>query len=582
MLELPSNRGLQSAIVLGFASFGLLAGPVAAQQFQEQQASRFPQPAHTSYSNQLSIADVDNDGALDVAFANGCCFNTQGSAQRSHLYMNDGNGFFSDESSTRLQGLSGWFRGVEFGDVNSNGYLDSIWASDFNQLPRLLMNKGDDDPGFFVNETATRLPNITSSSARAQFADFNNDGHLDIFLVNGGSVWRFGTGLSRMYYNDGDGFFTDASANLPQVAVTGPMDAKIGDVNNNFNLDVRIGALNNNQSKLFVNNGDGTFTNASASVPNDGSCYSYDMADINGNGNLDMFGINAVPGNSINLLIRNNGDGTWTNISNQISNNINNDDNDSKFIDYNNNGHMDLVIAAIFPSQGERLYQNDGNGNFTIVNGAIQLVSSATLDIGVGDMDGDGRLDIICASGESGNFINKIYMNVSGPQDTIPPNIVRTEQHDDTEDTDGPYVVRTFITDSHTADRNFFDKGIFLNYSHNEGPVQQAPMKWVGGTIYRGEIPGLSPGEVEYFVTAIDFNDNLGTGDTLSFTIEGEVEPKCAFADLTCDGSVNVFDLLELLAAWGDCDDCEDCPADLDESCAVNVFDLLELLSNWG
>ncbi|TVQ56910.1 MAG: hypothetical protein EA377_01615 [Phycisphaerales bacterium] len=52
--------------------------------------------------------------------------------------------------------------------------------------------------------------------------------------------------------------------------------------------------------------------------------------------------------------------------------------------------------------------------------------------------------------------------------------------------------------------------------------------------------------------------------------------------DLTGDGVVNVFDLLELLAAWGPCDDPQNCPADLDGDGVVNVFDLLELLANWG
>lgn len=62
--------------------------------------------------------------------------------------------------------------------------------------------------------------------------------------------------------------------------------------------------------------------------------------------------------------------------------------------------------------------------------------------------------------------------------------------------------------------------------------------------------------------------------------VHGIVLPK--IGDLTDDGVVNVFDLLMLLAAWGDCADCNDCPADLDGSCAVNVFDMLELLANWG
>lgn len=79
---------------------------------------------------------------------------------------------------------------------------------------------------------------------------------------------------------------------------------------------------------------------------------------------------------------------------------------------------------------------------------------------------------------------------------------------------------------------------------------------------------------------------NASTSERAVLLIEfDDVEPKCpVFADLTCDGVVNVFDLLALLGEWGECDDCpaQPCPADLDDNCTVNVFDLLELLANWG
>jgi hypothetical protein len=74
-------------------------------------------------------------------------------------------------------------------------------------------------------------------------------------------------------------------------------------------------------------------------------------------------------------------------------------------------------------------------------------------------------------------------------------------------------------------------------------------------------------------------------GGTVSVLINLTLDaPKCTFADINCDGVVDVFDLLELLAAWGECDDCPKTPclADLDGNCAVDVMDLLILLGNWG
>ena len=199
------------------------------------------------------------------------------------------------------------------------------------------------------------------------------------------------------------------------------------------------------------------------------------------------------------------------------------DDNDSKFFDYDNDGDLDLIVARL-GSGGERLYNNDGDGNFTQVSDVIQVISDSSLDIMVADLTGNGKLDIVTAQGESGNFENRIYIN-NGPADTIAPNIVRTEQLEDTDDTVGPYVVRTVIYDQMTSDRGFFDHGVTLNYSVEAGPVQEVPMKWSGNSLWRGEIPGQPDGgTITYFVTALDSADNLGAGDDLFFTVGGVTE----------------------------------------------------------
>ncbi len=187
------------------------------------------------------------------------------------------------------------------------------------------------------------------------------------------------------------------------------------------------------------------------------------------------------------------------------------------------------------------------------------------------------------AQGESGNFQNRIYIN-NGPADTIGPSIQRTEQAPDTADTKGPYVIRTVIYDSVTSDRGPFLTDVTLNYviavPAGLGGVQQVPMKWAGNSLWRGEIPGQPPDStVMYYVTATDFASNTTTGPTLTFyvTCSGYV------GDLNCDGAVNIFDLLALLAAWGPCPPPPaPCPADLDGDGTVGILDLLTLLANWG
>ncbi len=124
--------------------------------------------------------------------------------------------------------------------------------------------------------------------------------------------------------------------------------------------------------------------------------------------------------------------------------------------------------------------------------------------------------------------------------------IVRTEQLKDTDDTVGPYVVRTVMYDQVTSDRGFFDHGVTLNYSVGAGPGQQVPMTWSGNSLWRGEIRSQPEGgTITYFVTALDSADNLGAGKDLSFTMGGTP------GDLNGDDSVGAADLLILLANWG-------------------------------
>ena len=554
---------------------GVIAAPALAQQFVDGTASRFPTPNPTDYTNQLTIGDLDNDGDLDIIFANGGGFGSPTTVQRQRIYINNGNGVFTDESNTRLGAFAGRCRGVELGDIDNDGDLDIIFAQDFEAQPTLFVNDG---AGFFTNVTVAQLPQINLSSSRAQFGDIDNDGDLDIYITSGTGN-RFGCDQYRVWVNDGAGFYTDETLTRHPIGnVCSNTDCIFADIDNDFDLDVKTASTGNNNSRLYRNDGTGVFT-LDATVPADANCYSYDFCDIDGDGDLDLLGVNGAIGSAAELLLKNDGNGNFTNVSSQISPNPSQDDNDSKFFDYDDDGDLDMLIGRL-GSGGEKIYNNDGAGNFTQVTGLITVISDSTLDIMVADLDNDGDLDIVTAQGESGNFQNRIYIN-NGPADTHAPRIIRTEQLADTDDTVGPYVVRVQILDGMTSDRNFFDKGITLNYSVGAGPIQEVPMRYSGGQIYRGELPGQAGGGVvTYFVTAIDWAENMGTGTALMFEITAGLIP----GDLDEDGIVGILDFLLLLSLWGDCPDpCPpSCVGDLDEDCNVGITDFLILLANWS
>jgi len=576
LLLKPGARGPEPSAFRRRAGFSIVALAVLlgvssawGQQIVEETSTRFPIPNPAEYTNQLTIGDLDGDTDLDIVFANGGNFGSPGPLLVQRVYINDGSGHFTDESVARLN-FFGLCRGVELGDIDGDGDLDMIFAQDFDRLPALFVNDG---AGFFTNVTAEQLPNITLSSSRAQFGDIDNDGDLDLYIVSGSSN-RFGCGQYRVYVNDGAGFFTDETASRhPIENVCRNMDCIFGDIDNDFDLDIRTASTGTGNSRLYGNDGTGVFTQLNT-IPPDSSCYSYDFGDIDNDGDLDLLGINAGSGTS-ELLLVNNG-GVFTNISGNISPNTNLDDNDGKFFDYDDDGDLDLIIARL-GSGGERVY-NYNHGIFTQVSGIIQINGDSSLDLMVADLTGNGKLDVVTAQGESGNFQNRIYIN-NGPADTHAPRIISTEQVQDTQDSAGPYIIRALILDDMSSDRNFFDKGISLHYSVNGGDREVVPMRHSGGQVYRGALPGQPESStVEYWVTATDFANNTGTGEALSFAVGGG-QP----GDLDGDGDVDAADLAQLLGTWGPYEPCPPfIPADLDLDCAVGAFDLAILLGNWG
>lgn len=523
-----------------------------AQQFTEESATRFPQPAPSEYTNQLTVGDLDGDGDLDLVWANGGNFTTAGSPQLLRVYINDGSGVFSDETAARTGNLTGLHRGVELGDCDRDGDLDILGAQDFNRPLTLLVNDGT---GVFSSEAATRLPTATLSSSRAQFGDVDNDGDLDIFVTTG-TTSRFTCGQYRLYLNDGACVFSDATTtHVPVGVVCNNMDCIFGDIDGDFDLDIRTASTGNNNSRLYVNDGDGVFSLSAA--PNDSSCYSYDFGDIDGDGDLDLLGANGLSSNNGEILLENNGFGSYSDVSGQISPNPNQDDNDSKFLDYDDDGDLDLIIARL-GSGGEKLYRNDGSGSFTQILGEIQVLNDASLDVMVADVNGDGAYDIITAQGESGSFLNRIYMN-NGPVDSRAPRVVKTERLVDPPGP-GPFPVRAAILDDHTSDRNFFDSGIDLIYSVDGGASQSVPMLHSGGQIYRGEIPPQAGGaSVTYSVLATDWNGNLGSGLDWTFVI-----PDCsALADCSGNGTCLAGGTCDCDPAWmgADCSQVVPSPA---------------------
>ena len=206
--------------------------------------SRFPSGQHNSLK--AAFGDVDGDFDLDAVIAN--------EGEENVLMINDGDGFFTNETSSRLPATSQYYTtSAIFGDVDGDGDLDIFVTNAFlNSMNNLLINDGS---GYFSDQSDLRLPAIGDISSDASFGDIDNDGDLDLIVAN--DAYQGVGYTNRVYINDGNGYFADETQQrLPDISL-GTDDVVLGDVDMDGDLDLLVinkGEYpNGEQNRLFIN-----------------------------------------------------------------------------------------------------------------------------------------------------------------------------------------------------------------------------------------------------------------------------------------------------------------------------------------
>ncbi len=258
----------------------------------------------------VAAGDINNDGLVDIYFSS-----NQGD---NKLYLNKGNFLFEDISLTaKVTGLGNWKTGVTMADVDGDGYLDIFSCGvggykDFTGRNQLLLNNGDLT---FTDRTEEYGLDFQGFSTQASFFDYDNDGDLDMYLVNHSvhSVQSYGDVLLRnqsdfkagdkLYRNDLTSSqtpkFTDVSS---QVGIFNSqigygLSVGVSDLNNDGFLDIYVANDFHENDYLYINQKDGTFKQNLEKSVSHTSRFSMgnDIADINNDGWQDIITLDMLP-----------------------------------------------------------------------------------------------------------------------------------------------------------------------------------------------------------------------------------------------------------------------------------------------
>jgi len=476
------------------------------------------------YTNYLQLADLDGDGALDVLIPNAeGYFEQDGGGEPLVWLRNDGGFTFTDRSADLGGGFSGWLRQVAIGDVDGDGSLDVYAPSAWGDADALFINDG---AGHFTDEAASRLGGFHAHAGAARFADVDGDGDLDLIVAEWGQPDPTAGGWSiDLFLNDGTGHFTLADSQLPTVPAGSPgtpVDVDDADVDGDIDLDLLID-LHDHSPKLWLNDGSGHFTDATTQLDavQSGLHYNPVFCDVDGDGALDLFVDNAGDGSTNEELQMNDGTGHFTDESAarlDAAGDFGSDDNGVACLDVDGDGHFDAAVASL--SGNERVLANDGTGHFTLVAGAFTAESDSTLWLDFGDLNGDGRLDAVTGQGESGNFLNRLYVGTNGlAADTRPPQFRAIEPVAAMQN-GSPVRIRFAVEDESTSDVGPRLSDAHVAYTLAGGAAQSAKATFMGGDLFRAVIPGQAPGAtITWHVCATDLAGNQACSTDATYSV---------------------------------------------------------------
>ncbi len=338
---------------------------------------------HSLRTNGASWGDIDNDGDLDLYVTT-----VFDSSKRHHLYVNQGDGSFSEEAISRSADVSstGQLKGFSstFGDYDRDGYLDIFvteWRAAGNGHSRLLRNLGASSPGHFEDKTVAAGIDLNENNGTTesfgftpQFTDLDRDGHMDLVVAS-----DFGT--SKLYWNNGDETFTNGTAAAGVGSDENGMGSTVADYDGDGDLDWFVSSIydpggcpktscgwSHSGNRLYRNEGNRTFSDVTdeAGVRDGGWGWGSAFLDYDNDGDLDLTHTNGIDFGATTddepflddpTKFWVNDSGVFTEAATQLG--ITNDESGKGLLtlDFDNDGDLDLFIVN--NSSSPVLYRND-------------------------------------------------------------------------------------------------------------------------------------------------------------------------------------------------------------------------------
>lgn len=252
----------------------------------------------------VAIGDINNDGLADIYFT--------GNMVSNKLYLNLGNGKFRDiTTGAGVGGDDRWYTGVTMADVNHDGWLDIYVcvAGKFTTTKNQLFINNQNNT--FTESAAGYGLDDASPSIQATFFDYDNDGFLDVYVgnypvvpVSMGNTYYHNKMLNNDFYesahlyrNNGDDTFTDVTRAAGVLNFGLTLGVVAADFNHDGWRDLYVSNDFNVPDYLYLNNGDGTFSEKIKAATNQTSMFGMgcDAADFNNDGLIDLIQVDMTP-----------------------------------------------------------------------------------------------------------------------------------------------------------------------------------------------------------------------------------------------------------------------------------------------